>query len=213
MAPKPDTTRGGNGRAPMDGDGQLDVAAYLQQHGIAVLHDEPYRCTRGSGHRWVLERCVWNPEHADKAAWVIQWDNGAIAAGCQHNSCRGRKWEDFRDTVEPGWRDRREHRYREKGEDQRDQPERVSFDSITARELAEATFNIEYLIDRTLVAGQPCVVAGSKKSLKTSFILDMGISLAVGGHFLGKLQVNRACRVGHGDDSGNREAYLRGGRA
>ncbi len=30
--------------------------------------------------------------------------NGAIAAGCSHNSCQGKRWPDFRDAVEPGWR-------------------------------------------------------------------------------------------------------------
>jgi RecA-family ATPase len=67
---------------------------------------------------------------------------------------------------------------------------------VTSAELDAAEFNIEYLIDRTLVAGQPCIVAGGKKTLKTSLILDLGISLSIGGFFLGKLKVNRACRVG-----------------
>jgi len=62
--------------------------------------------------------------------------------------------------------------------------------------LDAGSFELEYLIDRTLVALQPCIVAGGKKSLKTSIMLDMGISLAMGGFFLGKLKVNRACRVG-----------------
>src|SRR5260221_5826181 len=30
--------------------------------------------------------------------------NGAIAAGCSHNSCQGKRWPDFREDVEPGWR-------------------------------------------------------------------------------------------------------------
>lgn len=72
----------------------------------------------------------------------------------------------------------------------------MEFHRISSAELDAATYNLEYLIDRTLVAGQPCIVAGGKKCLKTSILLDMGISLAVGGFFLGKLKVNRACKVG-----------------
>lgn len=72
----------------------------------------------------------------------------------------------------------------------------IHYKRLTCAELDAGKYELEYLIDRTLVAGQPCIVAGGKKCLKTSLIVDMGISLAVGGFFLGKLKVNRACRVG-----------------
>ena len=72
----------------------------------------------------------------------------------------------------------------------------LQYKRITCAELDAGNYNLEYLIEHTLVAGQPCIVAGGKKCLKTSLILDMGISLAMGGFFLGKLKVNRACKVG-----------------
>ncbi len=75
-------------------------------------------------------------------------------------------------------------------------PEVLHFPRITCAELDATEYRIEYLIDSTLVAGQPCVIAGGKKSLKTSLVIDMGISLATGGFFLGVLKVNRPCRVG-----------------
>jgi replicative DNA helicase len=77
-----------------------------------------------------------------------------------------------------------------------DAREPVRFPRINCAELDAADYPVDYLIERTLVAGQPCILAGGKKSLKTSLIIDMGISLAMGGHFLGKLPVSRACRVG-----------------
>ena len=46
------------------------------------------------------------------------------------------------------------------------------------------------------MARQPCILAGGKKTLKTSLLIDLGISLAMGGCFLGRLRANRACRVG-----------------
>ena len=73
---------------------------------------------------------------------------------------------------------------------------KITYNRLTCAELDAGSYELEYLIDRTLVAGQPCIVAGGKKCLKTSLLLDMGISLAMGGFFLGKLKVNRACRVG-----------------
>jgi len=72
----------------------------------------------------------------------------------------------------------------------------IEFRRITCAELDAATYDLEYLIDGALVAGQPCILAGGKKCLKTSLLIDLGISLATGGYFLGRLKVNRACRVG-----------------
>ena len=72
----------------------------------------------------------------------------------------------------------------------------LRYSRLSCAELDAGSYELEYLIDRTLVANQPCIMAGGKKCLKTSLILDMGISLAMGGFFLGKLKVNRACRVG-----------------
>jgi hypothetical protein len=72
----------------------------------------------------------------------------------------------------------------------------LRFHRLTCAELDAGKYDLEYLIDGALVAGQPCILAGGKKSLKTSIMIDLGISLAVGGWFLGKLRVNRSCRVG-----------------
>ena len=46
-----------------------------------------------------------------------------------------------------------------------------------------------------MTAGQPLILAGGKKNLKTNILLDAAISLASGSPFLGKLKVNRAARV------------------
>jgi hypothetical protein len=76
-----------------------------------VDHDIPVMSQRGwqGGDKWVLERCVWNADHTDKSAFIVQFPNGAIAAGCHHNSCQGKGWSDFREVFEPGYRDRREN--------------------------------------------------------------------------------------------------------
>lgn len=70
--------------------------------------------------------------------------------------------------------------------------------SMTAAELDAAEFSQEYLIDSILVDRQPCILAGPKKCLKTSVLLDLGISLASGCPFLGCgfFKVNRAANVG-----------------
>jgi len=70
------------------------------------------------------------------------------------------------------------------------------FQRISCAELDSNSYDLEYLVDGILVAKQPCILSGAKKTLKTSLLIDLGISLAMGRYFLGKLKVNRACRVG-----------------
>jgi RecA-family ATPase len=69
------------------------------------------------------------------------------------------------------------------GEDQ--QP----FTRITAAELATGKFDLTYLIDGVLVKDQPAGLVAPKKSLKTNIGVDLAISLATGGRFLGYFRV------------------------
>ena len=48
----------------------------------------------------------------------------------------------------------------------------------TCKDLDGGDFALEYLIENTLVARQPCFIAGPKKALKTTFLVDMALSLA-----------------------------------
>jgi hypothetical protein len=80
----------------------FDLEQWLAEHRIAIRYHGPWN----SGQKWVLERCVWNPDHDDKSAFIIKLPSGAIAAGCKHNSCQGKGWADLREAVEPGYKNR-----------------------------------------------------------------------------------------------------------
>ena len=67
--------------------------------------------------------------------------------------------------------------------------------TITSAELANAQFNLEYLILGLLVKGQPCVMAGAKKCLKTNTLIDLSVSIATGTPFLGHFNVPQSHRV------------------
>jgi len=97
--PRPD----GNGRSRNDLEA-LDVTAWLREHNLAVGEPKDWQ----GGQRWVFEVCPWNPAHTDRSAYIVQFANGAIAAGCHHNGCQGRDWRDLRELVEPrpAYRDR-----------------------------------------------------------------------------------------------------------
>ena len=57
---------------------------------------------------------------------------------------------------------------------------RVEYRAISCAELDRSAYDLEYLVEGVLVARQPCIVAGGKKCLKTSILIDLGIALAMG---------------------------------
>ena len=68
--------------------------------------------------------------------------------------------------------------------------------AISAAELDASNYDVTYLVDGTLVEGQPCIVAGKQKTLKTSVLVDLSVSLVVAHKFLGVFNVPEARRVG-----------------
>jgi len=91
--PKSSTDKAGGGRS-------FDLARWLEANQLDVNGPSPWN----NGRKWILPICPWNPDHNDRAAYILEFPNGAIAAGCHHNGCLGKGWHDLRDVVEPGWR-------------------------------------------------------------------------------------------------------------
>lgn len=75
-----------------------------------------------------------------------------------------------------------------------EQPERFAF--VDSAQFLTAKYEQRFLVTGALVAGQPGVVAGPSKAMKTSLVIDMAVSLATGSAFLGKFGVPSAARVG-----------------
>lgn len=53
----------------------------------------------------------------------------------------------------------------------------------------------EWLVKRVLVKGKPCVIGGPKKSLKTSFVIDLVVSLGGAVRFLDQFDVARPVKT------------------
>jgi len=74
--------------------------------------------------------------------------------------------------------------------------EPIVYRSLTPSELDGEEYAVEYLIPGVLAAGQHCIGGGPHKVLKTLVLAcDLGVSLALGGHFLGYFPVTRPTRV------------------
>jgi hypothetical protein len=74
--------------------------------------------------------------------------------------------------------------------------QRKTFQSWSWAELEETEFELKYLIEGCLVQDQPNILAGGKKSLKTTMLLDAAVALSTGTPFLNHLPVARRTRVG-----------------
>ena len=57
--------------------------------------------------------------------------------------------------------------------------------TMTSAEFASADFKLEWLVTGVLVKGQPVIVGGPEKCLKTGCLVDLAISIATGTPFLG----------------------------
>jgi replicative DNA helicase len=67
---------------------------------------------------------------------------------------------------------------------------------LDSQRFAAANLKLDWLVRRILVRGQPCIVGGLRKSLKTSLLIDLAISLGRERKFRGEFYVPTAVNVG-----------------
>lgn len=63
---------------------------------------------------------------------------------------------------------------------------------MSSAELEKADFSVDYLIDDVLAAGQPMVIGGRSKSLKTGVGIELALSLGTGTKFLDRFPTQQA---------------------
>lgn len=75
-------------------------------------------------------------------------------------------------------------------------PPPFKLQTLDSRTFFAKRYEREWLVRRIAVAGQPCIIGGPKKTLKTSILVDLIIALATGNDFLGVFHAERPMRVG-----------------
>lgn len=198
---------------------RLDVQRYLRHYRVDFQEKDTqdgvaYRVT-----------CPFNDQHGSNGeSAVLQRVDGQVAYRCMHNSCSGRRWSDFRDAVglplpehydggpqrANGRQTRAGH-----GDDQQSQAtgETSPDDTVEAEKprftnivdsvgLLAMDLRSSFLVKKILVAGQPCVVGGRSKTLKTSIVADMVVSLGTGTPFLGEFETQRQRALFMSSESG-----------
>lgn len=79
----------------------FDVAGFIAEHIPSAVGPNPYG---NGGLIWTVPDCVFRPTDKN-SMFIIQFANGAISAGCQHDTCPGSKstgnhWPEIREHFE-----------------------------------------------------------------------------------------------------------------
>ena len=78
------------------GDSQpLDMPAYLAKYGRTLLKTKQH----GTSTLFILDECVFNPDHKGGEAAIGQTADGKLFYQCYHNSCNGRTWHEARQLI------------------------------------------------------------------------------------------------------------------
>jgi len=172
---------------------RLDVARYLDARGVEHTAKET-----GDGVMYRVQ-CPFDGAHGGNGeSAVYQADSGLLTYECKHASCQDRTWPDYRDAIGKPEPTHYDGITRQSTAATSQEPERepIKWDVMTCAELIARKIELRYLVEGVLVAGQPCIIAGSKKTLKTTILLDMALAIATGGYVLGRWRVPTPEMVG-----------------
>ncbi len=71
----------------------------------------------------------------------------------------------------------------------------IDYQAIRAADLLTTRYSLDYIIPGLLVDRQPCLMAGAQKTLKTSLLVDLLVSVVSGRPFLGYYHPERCVRA------------------
>lgn len=93
-------TKGKSASKKSNTEEDFNLEEFIEQHGLDVAFSAPWQ---KEATKYVLSTCPWNESHTNRSAFVIQFANGGVVAGCHHNSCSEENWQTLRKKFEPNW--------------------------------------------------------------------------------------------------------------
>lgn len=110
---------------------------------------------------YVLERCPFKEHHTDKSAYVIEYDNGNIHAGCHHDSCSENNWNTLKELYGINYMSKNTDNIAGKDRNKETQEE-IMLDIVKELEIYKA--NMDYICAKIHINGQDKVInVGSDK--------------------------------------------------
>lgn len=186
-------------------DHRLDVPQWLAARGAAFRVKD--RSDSKGRTIYLLEQCPFDSGHGGHGETAIyQAPDGKLGATCKHNACNGRGWQQFRDAIgkpdpdhyDPPLSDHRNNGKATQGNHSREAAaeekpaEPPAFTKLlTGADLLALDLKPRFLVRGVLVEGQPMIIGGRSKTLKTSVACDLVVSLGSGKSFLGKFDSHR----------------------
>ncbi len=70
-------------------ESRFEVGSWIHKNNLPVVREGDWQ----GGRKWILNPCPFNSEHTNESAYIVQFANGAIAAGCHHNGCSSENWQ------------------------------------------------------------------------------------------------------------------------
>ncbi|MDD3307943.1 MAG: hypothetical protein PHO29_12710 [Acetobacterium sp.] len=72
-----------------------NIPEFIKEHGLDLAYSKPWN----NNQLHVLRTCPWNKDHTNDSAYIIDYQNGAVDAGCHHNSCANENWQTLKEKL------------------------------------------------------------------------------------------------------------------
>lgn len=183
---------------------EFDLVDFMQRNGMRYKEDSNNRAKI-----YRLEECPFNPAHKNGDAKIFQYDDGAIAFKCHHNSCSDYRWQDVRIKFEPDAYDYEDDseaaekinaglarhfqlldqegvQTEAEGKKEKRQPRKLkTAEGLMLKEIPEPKVFIGIGNELPLLVEGTCILSAKPKLGKSWFALGMCLAVASGSDFLG----------------------------